>query len=125
MSAVTLSNEERGLDGENLPWPVLRAIVLLRDEFTCAMCGGYATQVDHILARAHWGTDELDNLQAACKPCNQRKGDWLLTERPEFYLHLTLPQIRYHVDQMNRLVKRGDSQIRFLCDRIDALEAAS
>ena len=38
--------------------------------------------VDHVVAKARGGTDDLDNLTAACAPCNTRKGtlaveDWL------------------------------------------------
>lgn len=97
---MSLDNEARGLEAEALPWPVVRAMVLLRDEFTCAMCGTYATQVDHILARAHGGSDHPRNLQAACKPCNQSKGNWLPSERPRFYAHLTLDQVRLLGEEM-------------------------
>jgi hypothetical protein len=31
-------------------------------------------QVDHIIARQHHGTDELDNLALACFACNNHKG---------------------------------------------------
>lgn len=31
-------------------------------------------QVDHIIARKHRGTDELDNLALACFACNNHKG---------------------------------------------------
>lgn len=31
-------------------------------------------QVDHIIARKHHGTDELENLALACYACNNHKG---------------------------------------------------
>ena len=31
-------------------------------------------QIDHIIARKHHGTDELDNLALACFACNNHKG---------------------------------------------------
>ena len=30
--------------------------------------------IDHILARANGGSDEVENLQTLCRPCNSRKG---------------------------------------------------
>jgi 5-methylcytosine-specific restriction endonuclease McrA len=54
-----------------------RLYVLIRDEYRCKVqgpkCRGYATEVDHIVARADGG-DVFDpaNLRAACGPCNGR-----------------------------------------------------
>lgn len=57
----------------------LRTIVLARDRGVCQLaiqgvCTHRATSVDHIAPREVAG-DGVDNLQAACMPCNQRKGD--------------------------------------------------
>lgn len=120
MSAV--ENEERGLAGEDVPWPVLRAMVLLRDEFTCAICGAYATQVDHILARIHGGSDHPLNLQAACKPCNQRKGNFLPGERFEFFAHLNLEQVRHLADEAQKSIERCKVEIGAYDARIDELD---
>lgn len=57
----------------------LKAQVMVRDGRVCQLrikgvCTYTATQVDHIrLARIHG--HGLDNLQAACAPCNRRKGE--------------------------------------------------
>lgn len=52
----------------------LKLVVLVRDGYICQLCGGGgATSVDHRLARAHGGTDALDNLQAAHPACNAHK----------------------------------------------------
>lgn len=115
---MSLDNEARGLAGDELPWPVLRAMVLLRDEFTCAICGGYATQVDHILARVHGGSDHPRNLQASCKPCNQSKGNWLPDERPQFFAHLTLDGVRDLLDELEQAHAVADVGARVMCDRI-------
>ena len=37
-------------------------------------CIGHATTVDHIIAKAHGGTDHPSNLRAACAPCNYAGG---------------------------------------------------
>lgn len=55
-------------------WVKTRARVLARDHHTCGYCGQDATTVDHIVAKANGGTDELSNLIACCKPCNTTKG---------------------------------------------------
>ena len=50
------------------------AVVLRRDGYRCAWCGGVATSADHVIARHNGGTDDLGNLVASCLPCNQSKG---------------------------------------------------
>ena len=56
----------------------IRFEVFKRDEFTCQYCGahppGVLLHVDHIVAVADGGSDEFDNLIAACEPCNLGKG---------------------------------------------------
>jgi 5-methylcytosine-specific restriction endonuclease McrA len=60
----------------------LRAAVLERDGRVCYWCGGFATSADHYpIARADGGPDTLDNLVAACLPCNQRRGGELIAAR--------------------------------------------
>ena len=52
-----------------------RIRVLRRDAHTCYYCGDdNATHVDHVIAKANGGGDEMDNLVAACARCNQLKG---------------------------------------------------
>ena len=57
----------------------LRTKVLMRDGYRCQYCGvrGTATDlsIDHILPRSRGGRTEPDNLCAACRACNSRKGD--------------------------------------------------
>ena len=58
----------------NPEWPSLRASVMERDRSTCQYCGKPAEHVDHIIPKCQGGTDEPDNLVAACAPCNLSKG---------------------------------------------------
>jgi 5-methylcytosine-specific restriction endonuclease McrA len=53
-------------------WRTLRKLVLERDNYICWMCGGRANQVDHLVPPPI-GTDQAENLAAACGPCNNRK----------------------------------------------------
>lgn len=56
----------------------LRLAVFTRDQGICQLryegiCTHVATEADHVKARETHG-DGLDNLQAACRPCNGHKG---------------------------------------------------
>jgi 5-methylcytosine-specific restriction endonuclease McrA len=57
----------------------MRLRILMRDKFRCQYCGVRATAfdltLDHIVPRSRGGRTEAENLCAACKPCNQRKGN--------------------------------------------------
>lgn len=55
-------------------WRAKRLVVLARDRYTCYVCNGEATQVDHIIAKVNGGTEDLGNLAAICRDCNSRKG---------------------------------------------------
>jgi len=62
----------------------LRFSVLERDGFQCQFCGTKAPDaelhVDHLTPISAGGSDQMDNLVAACKECNQGKGARLLSE---------------------------------------------
>lgn len=66
--------------GGSREWRRLVVATLVRDGYVCRMmrdghrCGAPATTANHIVARALGGTDTLDNLEAACVPCNLRAG---------------------------------------------------
>lgn len=53
--------------------------VYRRDDFTCKLCGvsGVALCCDHIIPESRGGQTTLENLQAACFPCNSSKGNKL------------------------------------------------
>jgi 5-methylcytosine-specific restriction protein A len=60
-------------------WKRTRLEVLARDGYRCQIrgpkCNGYATEVDHVVARADGGaTWNPSNLRAACRPCNSAGG---------------------------------------------------
>jgi 5-methylcytosine-specific restriction endonuclease McrA len=52
-----------------------RGGVLARDGHACGYCGKHATTIDHVLPRSRGGRNTWKNTVAACKSCNQRKGD--------------------------------------------------
>ncbi len=59
---------------------LLRWKVLERDGHRCQWCGrtpaehAIALEVDHIVARAQGGGNEMENLRALCRDCNRGKG---------------------------------------------------
>jgi hypothetical protein len=68
--------------GSTRSYRVARRRALDRDDHTCGYCASPATEVDHIVPVALGGKDNLDNLVAACRPCNRTKGDSTLRPRP-------------------------------------------
>lgn len=63
----------------------LRFEILARDGFRCGYCGAASSEtnlhVDHVIPFAQGGTDEPDNLKAACADCNLGKSDRLLIKQ--------------------------------------------
>lgn len=80
--------------GSTRRWRRLRLLVLDRDGWRCqlpvdgggesdvALCGAWASHVDHITPRALGGTDDPANLRAACRACNLRRGARITTASP-------------------------------------------
>lgn len=55
--------------------PLGRRAVFARDRSSCQYCGGSAENLDHVTPRSRGGTHTWENVVAACRPCNARKGD--------------------------------------------------
>jgi 5-methylcytosine-specific restriction endonuclease McrA len=53
-----------------------RREIFLRDSYTCQYCGRQSRDLtlDHIVPRHRGGAHSWENLVAACKSCNHRKG---------------------------------------------------
>ncbi|EOW5556791.1 HNH endonuclease [Escherichia coli] len=69
------SRHQRGYGSK---WDSIRAGVLKRDKGLCQLClrAGVvreAKTVDHIIPKAHGGTDADCNLQSLCWPCHKAK----------------------------------------------------
>lgn len=63
-------------------WRRLRSAVLARDGYTCSYCKkiGGPIECDHVIAVSRGGLTVMDNLVAACRPCNRKKGAKSLAE---------------------------------------------
>ena len=64
-----------------------RRAVFVRDDHTCQYCGkrGNDLTLDHVMPRHRGGQHTWDNVVAACRACNHRKGGRTLAES-----HMTL-----------------------------------
>jgi 5-methylcytosine-specific restriction endonuclease McrA len=63
-------------------WATLRTTVFARDDYTCAYCGerGGRLECDHIVPVAKGGSNDIENLTTACRPCNRAKRDKTVEE---------------------------------------------
>ena len=73
------------------PRPVVkltRKEILQRDDHTCQYCGkrGNDLTLDHVMPRHRGGQHTWDNVVAACRACNHRKGGKTIDEA-RFRLH--------------------------------------
>lgn len=59
--------------------PLNRRGVFARDDHSCQYCGAAAESIDHVIPRSKGGLHVWDNVVAACRACNVRKGDRLLS----------------------------------------------
>jgi 5-methylcytosine-specific restriction endonuclease McrA len=55
--------------------PLNRRAVFARDLHACQYCGHGAENLDHVMPRSRGGTHTWENVVAACRRCNTRKGD--------------------------------------------------
>jgi 5-methylcytosine-specific restriction endonuclease McrA len=79
-----------------------RLRILMRDKMKCQYCGARGTQfdltLDHILPRSRGGHSDVENLCAACKTCNQRKGN-RTPDEARMPLLATPSALRYGLDK--------------------------
>ena len=72
----------------------LRAMVMIRDNSTCQMCGKNVkddhirVHIDHIIPLSWGGATELDNLQVLCSDCNEGKKNFVSSENPDLMIEI-------------------------------------
>ena len=103
----------------NVP-PLTNQALFRRDLNTCLYCGGeYLDREltrDHVMPRSRGGSDEWDNVVAACRRCNHRKGNRLAHECGLELL--ALPYVPNFAEYL-ALINSG----RILGDQMDFLRA--
>lgn len=60
--------------GYGSAWQRISQSILERDGYRCYLCGGWADTADHLISKRDGGTDDPENLAAACRSCNSSKG---------------------------------------------------
>jgi 5-methylcytosine-specific restriction endonuclease McrA len=60
--------------------PLTRRAVFARDGWACQYCGKSAENLDHVIPRSRGGEHVWENVVAACRRCNAKKENHLLTE---------------------------------------------
>jgi 5-methylcytosine-specific restriction endonuclease McrA len=55
--------------------PLNRRAIFARDEGKCQYCGSPAENIDHVVPRSRGGEHRWENVVAACRRCNTRKGN--------------------------------------------------
>ncbi len=77
MVLMTLHSQRKS---NSTQWKKLRLRILQRDGYQCFWCGEDANTCDHVIPVARGGSDDPDNLVAACKRCNFSRQDRLPEE---------------------------------------------
>ena len=74
--------ERKAIIREGCDWEALRQEVFIRDGHTCGYCGvrNVPLACDHVVSVSRGGRSTLENLIAACVPCNTSKGAKSLSE---------------------------------------------
>ncbi len=75
--------------------PLTRNAVFARDDHECQYCAAPAESIDHVVPRSRGGSHTWDNVVAACRRCNLRKGA-RLPEEAGFRLTRTPQQPTRH-----------------------------
>ena len=61
--------------------PFSKKNVMIRDGYSCQYCGAHENlSIDHVVPVSKGGKSEFENCLAACKDCNNKKGDKLPSE---------------------------------------------
>lgn len=72
----------------------LKALVMIRDNSTCQMCGKTVkddhirVQIDHIVPLSWGGETVLENLQVLCSNCNEGKKNYVQGEDPDLMIEI-------------------------------------
>jgi 5-methylcytosine-specific restriction endonuclease McrA len=100
------------IKNNNMAVEISRKNILARDGYKCQYCGtqSKALTVDHVIPKFRNGLDSWENLVAACKNCNQIKGE----ETPEEAKMplLKKPKRPNRIHYFQRLVKKKQADWR-------------
>lgn len=100
------------IKNNNMAVEISRKNILARDGYKCQYCGiqSKALTVDHVIPKFRNGLDSWENLVAACKNCNQIKGE-KTPEEAKMPL-LKKPKRPNRIHYFQRLVKKKQADWR-------------
>ncbi len=100
------------IKNNNMAVEISRKNILARDGHKCQYCGiqSKALTVDHVIPKFRNGLDSWENLVAACKNCNQTKGE-KTPEEAKMPL-LKKPKRPNRIHYFQRLVKKKQADWR-------------
>ena len=100
------------IKNNNMAVEISRKNILARDGYKCQYCGiqSKALTVDHVIPKFRNGLDSWENLVAACKNCNQIKGE-KTPEEAKMPL-LKKPKRPNRIHYFQRLVKKKQAAWR-------------
>ena len=100
------------IKNNNMAVEISRKNILARDGYKCQYCGikSKALTVDHVIPKFKNGLDSWENLVAACKNCNQIKGE-KTPEEAKMPL-LKKPKRPNRIHYFQRLVKKKQADWR-------------
>ena len=100
------------IKNNNIAVEISRKNILARDGYKCQYCGAQsnALTVDHVIPKFRNGLDSWENLVAACKNCNQIKGE-KTPEEAKMPL-LKKPKRPNRIHYFQRLVKKKQADWR-------------
>lgn len=100
--------------------------IFKRDSFTCQYCGatppGVILHVDHVLAVAQGGQNEIENLVTACSECNLGKGARLLSTTPQSLQDMAAEtvereeQLKAYQKLLKSKARRTKAEIEKVCE---------
>lgn len=100
--------------------PLTNLALFHRDNFQCLYCGKYCSyrllSRDHVFPASRGGEDKWENVVAACRYCNHRKGSSLLSE-----IDMSLIALPYKPNAYEYLALINSHRIR--CDQMEYLQS--
>lgn len=110
LSAIIACDGERLAQVRKNP-PLTNPALFYRDNCQCMYCGNYfnfdALSRDHVIPSSRGGLDKWENVVAACRRCNQHKGNFLLSE-----INMDLIALPYRPNPAEYLALINSTRIR-------------
>ena len=127
LPAIVACDGERLAPVRNSP-PLTNRALFFRDNCQCLYCGQFfplsSLSRDHVIPSSRGGKNKWENVVAACKRCNQHKGDHLLSEISMDLLALPYKPNPYeYLALINSTRIRGD-QMEYLRPKFSRYEGA-